>query len=158
MANKGIQFRKISAYKAVKEIYSHPNSWEFLHTFVEDSEEVEIGEDGEIYFIYYDGESTKHNYFTNEDEYFWIGGYDNGRLNFLQLVHWINDSHIDLVVAQKKAKAKSKEYFGKLVSYISNNYTAKYLTTFPMNDKLKRYYIDNGFYEHNKELRLDLKL
>ena len=154
--NKGLQYRKISAYKAIKEIYSHPKAWDFLHTFVEDSEEVEI-DDGEIYFIYYDGKSEKHNYFTNESEYFWIAGYDNGRLNFLQLMHLINDSHMELVIAQKKSSSKSKNYFGNLIAYIKNNYVTKYLTTFPMNDNLKQYYMANGFYEYKDELRMDLK-
>ena len=155
--NKGLQFRKISAYKAVKEIYSHPNSWEFLHTFVEDSEEVDIDDNGDICFIYYDGNSTKHNYFTNEDDYFWIGGYDNGRLNFLQLIHNVNQSHLELVVAQKKKSAKSKDYFGKLINYLNSNYIFKYLTTFPMNEKLEKYYCEHGFYKYKKELRLDVK-
>ena len=155
--NKGIHYKEISAYKALKEICSHPVSWEFLLNFVENSEEVDIGDDGEIIFVFTDGKSTSHNYFTNEDMYFWIGGYDNGRLKFLQLMRKVSSNHLELVIAQKKSNEKSKDWFGRLVEYISNNYFAKYLTTFPMNDKLKEYYKSNGFYEHGKELRIDLK-
>lgn len=152
-----LKFRNISAYRAIKEVYSHPKSWNFLMTFIDDSEEVEIDEDsGEIIFVFTNGKSDKNNYFTNENEYWWIGGYDNGKLAFLQLMHKVSKRHLELVIAQKKSSSKCKEWFDSLVKYLRQSYEFKYMTTYPMNEKLKEHYIASGFYECKDELRLDI--
>lgn len=153
-----IKFKEISAYRALKEIYKHKDCWEFLLDFVESSEEIEEDDNGNIMFVYWDGKSTDHNYFTNEKDFFWIAGYEKNRVCFLQLMHRWSKFHIELVVAQKKKHSKVENIFGNLVEYIKNKQEkTKYLSTYPMNDRLKEYYKLNGFYDWKNELRLDLK-
>ena len=145
-----IKFKIIPTYKAIKEIYKHKKTWGFLYDAVEYSNEV-FEEDDEIYFNY----SHDKLYYINEEDYFWVAGYDNGKLAFLQFINYANESHFDLVIAQKKSSIKTKDYFGNLINWLSNTFSVKYLTTFPMNDHLKEYYINHGFREYKKELRLD---
>lgn len=152
-----VRFREMSAYVAIKEIFRHKRSWSFLLDFIDCSDEVDEDENGDIQFIYWDGHSLDKNYFTNDSEFFWIAGYDDkNRLCFLQLMHRWNKNHLELVVAQKKSSSDADNLFGSLIEYLKTAYKTKYLSTFPMNDRLKEYYKMKGFYDWKNELRLDI--
>lgn len=153
-------FKEISAYKAIKEIYKHKNAWDFLYSFVSDSEEVEEDESGKLYFIYWNGKNNDKNFYTNEEKFFWIAGYDDGKLCFLQLMGRESGVHLDLVVAQKRKRVTTENCFGNLIDFIKDTYKkTKYLSTFPMNKTLEAYYKSKGFkdWKNHNELRLDLR-
>lgn len=154
-----VVFKEISAYEAIKEIYGHKNAWSFLLDFVEASEEIDFDDAGNIVFVYCDGKSTKNNYFTNEDLYCWVAGFEGDNIVFLQLIRRWSKFHFELVIAQKKKNSEASNLFGQLVEYVKDTYVkAKYFSTFPMNDRLREYYKLSGFYDwKQKELRLDLR-
>lgn len=151
-----IKFKEISSYKAIKEIYSHKKAWSFLLDFIDGSDEIDFDDDGNLIFICYNGESMDSNYFTNDDVYYWIGGYYEHKLVFLQLMKRWSENHLELVIAQKKKTSDVEDLFGSVVKYIKETYNIKYLSTYPMNEKLKEYYKSKGFYDWKNELRLDL--
>lgn len=154
-----LTFKEVSSYTAIKEIYKHKKVWDFLYRFIDDSEEVEVDDDGKIYFVYWDGESNDKNYYTNDDKYFWIAGYDDKQLVFLQLIGKISGVHYELTVAQKKYSADTANCFGNLIDHIKDKYKkVKWLSTFPLNKDLEEYYKKNGFndWEKHNELRLDI--
>lgn len=153
-----ITFKEISAFKAIKEVYNHKKAWDFLLDFIDNSEEIEHDEDGNIVFVYWDGNSTEENYFTNEKNYYWVAGYDGRKLVFLQLIRRWSKFHLELVIAQKKKKSEAENLFPLLVDHIKESYPkTKYLTTFPMNERLKEYYKLCGFYDWKKELKLNIR-
>lgn len=154
-----IRFREMSAYVAVKEVFRHKRSWSFLLDFIDCSDEVDETDTGDIQFVYWNGVSLDKNYFTNDSNFFWIAGYDDkNRLCFLQLMHKWSKKHLELVVAQKKYTSNAENLFGQLIEHIRKEYpTTTWLSTFPMNDRLKDYYMLNGFKEWKKELKLELK-
>ena len=149
-----IQFKVIPTIDALKTIYSDRNGWPFLYDFVDLSGEVEMIDD-EIYLF---DNSGDHNY-INTDESFWVAGYDNGKLCFLQLVHRTDKHEYDLVAAEKHRHSHVNGVFQKLIRYITNTYDRNWecITTFPINGRLKKYYIMNGFSESGKELKLTAK-
>lgn len=153
-----IKFREMRSMTALREIFRHKNSWNFLLSFIQSYDEIEESEIGEIEFVYYDGKSLDKNLFSNDKDFFWIAGFDeNRRLCFLQLMHKCSKPHLELVVAQKRKTSAEENLFGNLIEFIRNTYDAKYLSTLPINDRLKEYYKANGFYDWKNELRLDLK-
>lgn len=155
-----ITFKEISAYRAIKEVYGHKKSWEFLYNFIESSEEVEEDEVGNIYFVYWNDKDDSENYYTNENKYFWIAGYDGTHICFLQLMERMNSQRMELVIAQKRKTSRAQNLFGLLVDFIksSERYEKiKRLSTFPMNDRLKEYYMLNGFHETGKTLKLNIR-
>lgn len=152
-----ITFKEISAYKAIKEVYRHKKAWNFLLDFIDGSEEIDYDEEGNLVFVYYDDKSVDENYYTNEKEYCWVAGYDRKKLVFLQLLRRWSKFHIELVIAQKNRKSEAANLFGLLIDYIRKEYPkTKWLSTFPMNDRLKEYYKLNGFKDWKKELKLEL--
>ena len=160
LSKSKMTFKEISAYKAIKEIYKHKNAWQFLYGFIDESEEIEEDESGNLYFIYWNEKNTDNNFYTNEEKFFWIAGYDNNKICFLQLIGRQSGVHLDLVVAQKKYTMETENCFGNLIDYIKEKYDKiKYISTFPMNKTLEEYYRSKGFrtWEKHNELRLDLK-
>lgn len=152
-----VRFREMSAYVAIKEIFRHKRNWSFLLDFIDCSDEVDENDKGDIQFVYWDGHSLDKNYFTNDTKYFWIAGYDDkNRLCFLQLMHKWSKNHLELVIAQKRKSSDADNLFGLLIEYLKTSYKTKYLSTFPMNDRLKEYYKKKGFYDWKNELRLDI--
>jgi hypothetical protein len=73
-------------------------------------------------------------------------------------MHKWSKNHLELVVAQKKNASEAENLFGQLIEHIRKEYpTTTWLSTFPMNDRLKEYYMLNGFKEWKKELKLELR-
>lgn len=150
-----VTFKEISAYRAIKEIYKHKIAWRFLYGFIDESQEVEEDEDGQLIFVYWNGKSEDSNYYTNEKKYFWIAGFEGNKIVFLQLVGRMSGIHMELTVAQKKYTSKAKNCFGNLIEFMANKYLkTKYLTTHPMNDTLSEYYKKSGFKDWKNELKL----
>ena len=146
-------FKEITSYQAIKEIYQDKQSWYLLFECIDNSKEV-IEKDGEISF----DKSYDKLYYIDEKEYFWIGGYDDDKLCFLQFVQKPKWNHLELVVAQKKENIKAKNWFNGVVEYVKFLYPKlKSITTLPINDKLKDYYKTFGFndYKHG-EIKLTI--
>lgn len=148
-----ITFKEIPAYKAIAEIYKHKKTWEFLYNAIECSHEV-IEEDGEIYF---DDHFDKL-YYINDKEYAWIAGYADKKICFFQLVKRPVKNSVELVIAQKRHNTQTKDWFNNILEYIKQLYPElRYMTTFPMNDKLKDHYKKFGFVDYKKELKLTIR-
>ena len=148
-----ITFKPIETYDAIVEIFKNKKNWDLLHECIENSKEV-IEKNGEIYF------DTDYDelYYINDKDYIWIGGYEDEKLCFLQLIHKPVRNRLELVVAEKKSTVKTKNWFKMLVDYVEELYPKlKSIITLPMNDKLRDYYKTFGFvdYKHG-EIKLAL--
>ena len=130
-----IQIKYISTLDALDNIFCN-DQFEFLKDAVIDSGEVET------YKNYYVLCRNRYHIYTDlkNKDYEWLGIYDDDMLIGLQLIN-IQEDEIELVIAQK---IKGKSVFKYILDYVYREYS-KPIITFPLNDKLKEYYMSFGF-------------
>ena len=130
-----IQIKYISTLDALDNIFCN-DQFEFLKDAVIDSGEVEA------YKNYYVLCRSRYHIYTDlkNKDYKWLGIYDEGELIGLQLIN-IQEDNVELVIAQK---IKGSSVFKCILDYVYQEYN-KPIITFPLNDKLKEYYMSFGF-------------
>ena len=94
------------------------------------------------------------NIYVNDDytKYQWISVIYNNDIVALQLIHFLEDNNIELIILEKIHNHNINNVFDSVLNYVEKTYKPNEIYTFPLHDKLKETYIKCGFIEKNNEL------
>ena len=139
----------ISTELALSIILKEDSDFNYIKDLIIDSEEVDITNEGYT-ICYVNGNDLSNNVYTDirkNSELKWIYANDGDVSLGFQLAYFGNDTIEFICIEKNNSLLYDINLFDHIVSYVRTTFN-KPIVTYPLNEKLKSYYIGHGFKEY----------